>query len=192
MRPKPQRYKAADLPHATLRTGATAACWECKQEYRVIDNDRVYIAKGASAWVYDATRCPLCNGNMSLYDTPEQLAASKQRTAARKLIEESEADRLHAENAGLSVRLKDALQQIALLQAELRRSEAYAAVLKTMMDDMRQQAITFQQRGDTCRQCGKPITQPHTGRQAVFCSNLCRLHYHREMKRNETKQGRLS
>ena len=185
---KPEKFKPSELGTLTP-LGSVAACWECKQEFLLFDSAAIHrhvMKHGRSYWLYySSASCPLCQGDMSRYDTPEQLKAAKARRQERAIIEESEAERLHAENAGLKVRLRDALQQITLLQAELRRSEASRQDALRELADMRQKAFPMKERaGATCPQCGERFYQEETGRRARFCSNLCRLHFHRETKRN--------
>jgi len=181
------RFKVADL--MLTPTLAIVQCWKCKHEFPVFDELRgshTYFVRGRSAWIFHSSSrvCPLCSGELWRYDSAEKLAESKSRTQARQIVEESEADRLHAENAGLHVRLKDALKQVALLQAELRRSEGMRADALRELDTLRQQVFPVKERqGVTCPQCGKRFFQEETGRKARFCSNLCRLHFHRETKR---------
>lgn len=181
---KPEKFKVTDL--TLTPTAAVVQCWECKKEFPVFSEfrgSRSYFVRGRSAWVWHQSRreCPLCGGELWKYDSADALTSSKARTQARQLVEQSEADKLHELNAGLSLRLKDALTQVALLLAELRRSEADRALLKAMMDDLRQQVIAAPPK-PSCAHCHTAFEHPATGRKARFCSPLCRLHSHRETK----------
>ena len=100
-----------------------------------------------------------------------------------KTLESSDVEQVRGENAMLKAKLRALTQQITMLQAELRRSEAYSADLKRMMDELRHQVIDAPPK-PSCAFCHKPFEHPATGRKARFCSALCRLHYHRETKRN--------
>ena len=185
---KPNRFKVSEL--ILTPSLAIVQCWKCKHEFPLFEEirgSRLFILRGKSAWIFhDSCReCPLCGGELWRYDSADALKASKSRTQERQLVEQSEAEKLHELNAGLSLRLKDALQQIAMLQAELRRSEAIRQDALRELDTLRQQVFPVKERqGLTCPQCGKRFFQEETGRKARFCSNLCRLHYHRETKRN--------
>ena len=185
---KPAKFKTSDL--ILTPTLAVVQCWGCKYEFPLFEElhgSRLFILRGKSAWIFHSAQrvCPLCGGELWRYDSAEKLAESKSRTREREVVEQSEAERLHAENAGLSVRLRDALQQITYLQAELRRAEGMRADALLELDDLRQQAFPLkEQQGATCPQCGARFYQEATGRRARFCSALCRLHFHRETKRN--------
>ena len=188
---KTERFKMSEL--TLTPTPAIVQCWECKTEFPVFSEQGgwLYFTRRGSAWCWHSgVSCPCCGaGELWKYDTAERLAAAKRKTQERNLIEESEADRLRADNAGLSLRLKDALAQVALLQADLRRAEARRDDAIREAAELKQQVLRVTVRTPaTCEQCGKSFQQPPTGRRARFCSSLCRLHFFRQTKRKETKR----
>lgn len=188
---KTQRLNIAEL--ALTPTPAVVQCWECKTEFPVFSEPGgwLYFTRRGSAWCWHSgVDCPCCGaGELWKYDDADRLRAAKRRTQERNLIEESEADRLRAEHAGLQLKLKDALAQIALLQADLRRTEERRDDALRETAELKQSVLRLTERtGATCESCGKPFVQQATGRRARFCSAACRLRFFRKVKRNETNE----